>query len=71
MPRKICQPDSIREDGSLLAAYREPMAKFNPRSRPADRYTATAVTLHWLIAILVVGMIGFGWWLAGARARRR
>jgi len=27
------------------------------------RYTATAASLHWLIAVLVVGMIALGWWM--------
>lgn len=28
-----------------------------------DRYTRTAVILHWLLAILILGQIGFGWFL--------
>jgi len=27
------------------------------------RYTATAATLHWLIAVLVLVMIAWGWWM--------
>jgi cytochrome b561 len=29
------------------------------------RYTRTAVVLHWLIALLILGQIGFGWYLEG------
>jgi cytochrome b561 len=29
------------------------------------RYTTTASLLHWLVAALVIGMIGFGWWMQG------
>jgi cytochrome b561 len=32
-------------------------------SESADRYTTTAVILHWLIAVMVIGMIAFGWWM--------
>lgn len=28
-----------------------------------DRYTTTAIVLHWVIALLVFGQIGFGWYL--------
>jgi cytochrome b561 len=28
-----------------------------------DRYTATAVALHWIIAISVIGLVGWGWWM--------
>jgi cytochrome b561 len=34
-------------------------------ARSAARYTLTASLLHWLIAALVIGMIGFGWWMQG------
>lgn len=27
------------------------------------RYTATAIALHWLVAVLVIAMIAFGWWM--------
>ena len=33
---------------------------------PRDRYTAIAVTLHWLIALAIVGMIFAGWWMTSA-----
>src|SRR5437899_10385585 len=32
-------------------------------SDSAERYTTTAIALHWLIAGLVLGMIAFGWWM--------
>jgi cytochrome b561 len=34
-----------------------------PDSEHATRYTTTAIVLHWLIAALVVGLIGWGWWM--------
>jgi cytochrome b561 len=34
-------------------------------SDAALRYTRTAIALHWLIAILVVGQIAWGWWMQG------
>ena len=30
-----------------------------------ERYTRTAMVLHWLIALAVLGQIGFGWYLQG------
>lgn len=32
-------------------------------SESSGRYTTTAVVLHWLVAVLVIGMIAFGWWM--------
>jgi cytochrome b561 len=29
----------------------------------AERYTRVAVILHWLLALLILGQIGFGWFL--------
>ncbi len=29
----------------------------------APRYTRTAIALHWLIAILVIGQFAWGWWM--------
>jgi cytochrome b561 len=34
-----------------------------PNSETRQRYTGTAITLHWLIAIAVLGLIGWGWWM--------
>ncbi len=28
-----------------------------------ERYTTTAIALHWLIAVAVVAQIAFGWWM--------
>ena len=28
-----------------------------------ERYTRTAIFLHWLIAAAVIGLIGWGWWM--------
>jgi cytochrome b561 len=33
---------------------------------PADRYTAVAIALHWLIAAAIVAMIFVGWWMTKA-----
>ncbi len=36
--------------------------------RPSDdaqHYTRTAIALHWLIAILVIGQFAWGWWMQG------
>lgn len=30
---------------------------------PSDRYTRTAVALHWLVAVLVIGQFAWGWWM--------
>ena len=34
-----------------------------PRSDVASRYTRTAIFLHWLIALMVVGQFAWGWWM--------
>jgi cytochrome b561 len=34
-------------------------------SAPLDRYTAPAVVLHWLLAVLIVGMLALGVYMAG------
>lgn len=34
-----------------------------PALDPGARYTRVAVTLHWLIAALVVGQLALGWWM--------
>jgi len=33
-------------------------------STPNSRYTLTAVALHWLLAVALLGMIGLGWYMA-------
>ena len=30
---------------------------------PSDRYTRTAILLHWLIAVAVIVQFGWGWWM--------
>jgi cytochrome b561 len=30
---------------------------------PSSRYSRTAVALHWILAVLLLGQIGFGWYL--------
>ena len=35
------------------------------RRRPS-RYSAVAITLHWLIAIAILSMIPMGWWMSDA-----
>jgi cytochrome b561 len=32
---------------------------------PSERYSPTAIVLHWLIAIVVLVQIGWGWWMQG------
>lgn len=32
-----------------------------------QRYTSVAIALHWLIAIALVGMVFFGWWMEDLR----
>ena len=34
-----------------------------PLSDSAPRYTRTAIALHWLVAVLVVTQIAWGWWM--------
>lgn len=31
--------------------------------RVTGRYTATAIALHWLIAVALIGLIAWGWWM--------
>ena len=30
---------------------------------PSDRYSRTAIALHWLIALAVLGQFAWGWWM--------
>ena len=30
---------------------------------PSDRYSRTAIALHWLIALAVIGQFAWGWWM--------
>jgi cytochrome b561 len=34
-----------------------------PNSESPVGYTKTAIALHWLIALTVLGLIGWGWWM--------
>jgi cytochrome b561 len=34
-----------------------------PASDAGHRYTHTAIVLHWLIAVLVLGQLAWGWWM--------
>jgi len=34
---------------------------------PSGRYSAVAIALHWIIAILLVGMVFYGWWMEDLR----
>ena len=34
-----------------------------PPSEADARYTRTAIVLHWLIALLVIGQFAWGWWM--------
>lgn len=36
---------------------------------PQSRYTAVAITLHWLIALGIIGMIGLGWYMGDVEDR--
>lgn len=37
------------------------------RHTAPGRYTGVAIALHWLIAVLLVGMVFFGWYMEGVR----
>lgn len=32
---------------------------------PSDRYTRTAIALHWLVAVAVIVQFSWGWWMQG------
>lgn len=34
---------------------------------PGARYTTVAIILHWVIAIMLVSMVFYGWWMEGLR----
>jgi cytochrome b561 len=34
-------------------------------SETSERYTRTAIVLHWLIALLVIAQFAWGWWMQG------
>ena len=39
------------------------MFRRGEESHPPERYTRVAVALHWLIAVLILGQVAFGWYL--------
>src|SRR6476661_8758079 len=42
----------------------ETMSKVSLPSAPADgRYSGVAVLLHWVLAFLIAGMVGLGWYM--------
>lgn len=38
-----------------------------PSSAPSSRYTSVAIALHWVIAVMLVSMVFYGWWMEGLR----
>ena len=34
---------------------------------PSGRYTSVAIAFHWVIAVLLVSMVFYGWWVEGLR----
>lgn len=42
-------------------------AEINTGSAPGARYTRVAIVLHWLIAIMLVSMVFYGWWMEDLR----
>ena len=32
---------------------------------PSPRYTTTAIALHWLLAVALLGLLAFGWYMVG------
>ncbi|MFP4520056.1 MAG: cytochrome b [Oceanicaulis sp.] len=34
---------------------------------PSGRYSAVAIAFHWVIAVLLVSMVFYGWWMEGLR----
>jgi cytochrome b561 len=37
----------------------------SPSDSAAERYSPTAIVLHWVIAVAVIVQIGWGWWMQG------
>ena len=51
------------ETGSLVSS-RLPAREFERAEAGAPhRYTRTAIVLHWIVALAVLGMIGLGLWM--------
>lgn len=43
------------------------MTEILSKPGPGDRYGAVSIAFHWTIAVLIVGMVFFGWWMEGLR----
>lgn len=56
------RPEAVQSVRSARAAP-DPGASLAPARGPSDSYTRVAVALHWIIALLLVGQIAFGWFL--------
>jgi cytochrome b561 len=51
-------------NGRIASRWRHTLpGDYHGQVDTTDRYTRTAVILHWLIALLILGQIGFGWFL--------
>ncbi|MGA0612524.1 cytochrome b [Caldimonas sp. KR1-144] len=35
-----------------------------PAAHPANRYSPTAIALHWLLAVMILGSMAFGWYMS-------
>jgi cytochrome b561 len=35
----------------------------SPSDTPAARYTLTAIVLHWVLAVFIIGEFAWGWWM--------
>lgn len=42
-------------------------AETAPSPAPSSRYTTVAIILHWVIAIMLVSMVFYGWWMEELR----
>lgn len=42
-------------------------AESAPSPAPSKRYTTVAIALHWVIAVMLVSMVFFGWWMEELR----
>lgn len=51
------------ETGSLAAVGLRVTERAAPACSGSQRYTATAIALHWIVGLAVLGMIGLGVWM--------
>ncbi|MCR9128021.1 MAG: cytochrome b [Alphaproteobacteria bacterium] len=42
-------------------------AETAPSPTPSSRYTTVAIALHWVIAVMLVSMVFYGWWMEELR----